>query len=78
MSAAQLSEVLIYLGVIGVLQFASLTFCTYQLRTAASDLLPTDSVVLMRKRLAGPVSRHAGLLTVVSAVTLLVGVCVSI
>ena len=74
MNAHVSSEVLVYLGVIGVLRFASLAFCAHQLRSFAPNLLPAVTAVRLRKRMAGPAVRHASLFTVASAMTLLAGV----
>ena len=66
MSTEPIAEVLIYIGVIGVLQFVSLAFAARQLQGVTT--------VHLRRRLSSPVTRHAQPLATLSAVLLLVGI----
>ncbi len=66
MSTEPIAQVFIYIGVIGVLQFASLAFAARQLQGVTT--------VHLRHRLSSPVTRHAQPLAMLSAVLLLVGI----
>lgn len=66
-SAAPLATVLIYIGVIGVLQFASLAF-------SARKLQGVTVAVRVSHRMSSPLTRHAQPLAALSVLLLLVGV----
>ncbi len=66
MTAAPLATVLIYIGAIGVLQFASLAFSARQLRGMTVS-------VRVGHRMSSPLTRHAQPLAALSAAVLLMG-----
>jgi hypothetical protein len=66
LNTESISEVLIYLGAIGIVQFASLAFSARQLQGVAS--------VRLRRRVSSVVVRHAPPFAAVSAAALLAGV----
>ena len=67
MSDVPLATVLIYIGVIGVLQFVSLAF-------SARQLQGVTVAVPLGHRMSSPLTRHAQPLAVLSAMLLLAGI----
>ena len=66
MSTAPVAELLIYIGVIGALQFVSLAFSARQLQGVTTGRL--------RRRMSSPLTRHARPFAALSAALLLVGI----
>jgi hypothetical protein len=66
MTAERISEVFMYLGAIGVVQFAALAFSARQLQGIA--------VPRLRRRMSSIAVRHASPLTAISLVVLAAGV----